>query len=387
MLYLCVQWQSYSDEDIETVLQTWEVLCKIILHKEARRDHHISITPLIRDHLITIPDFVVSILPELDDENVVTNSPFQDLNLSRISSIGSRNSVLKLPMSPPPLSPQRRESPSYPSSKDSDHSFLDMEKRGSSEFKIKKDLSTSVRKNAICVALLRSVISLCDELILLGLEDCSEIIQLGKTWSQVMNKNTKTDVASPLFPSFCRFVILVGRASCNYGLIVDVIKAFDDSANKKNGKDLLTKSMRTILSYRDKDASKHMQSLISELVNYIPIFTDKMKTSTDDWEEIAREGSGCGLNILFEAIISHGKFVPLLIKLLLESPKPTTDDEIERKLRRDILMRSCRCISKPTIESEIRDVLSNHLADDRTRTDCNSTNGARIEVMLEAILA
>ena len=285
-------------------------------------------------------------------------------------------------VSPFPISPQRKgESPGSPSN-DTYASFLDMEKRGSCEFKIKSDLSDCVLIDAVCVSLLRSLMSLSDELLIFGLEDCADVIQLAKEWSKVFKKKICMDVQSSLLPSFCRSVILIGRATCNYDLIAEVITIYDGLMLQNGAQEVLTKSIESILSNRDKNASKHISTLMSVMTRYLQDLIDEISTRNITFEAI--EEKSTGWTFVFKAILNHGKYVPLVVQTLLDFRQNSNDANSHRQILENLFLISCRnCTGK--IESAIREIFAKVLIE-RTGSEIQSMKDERIEAMISAVL-
>lgn len=338
----------------------------------------------MRNVLVSISNVAISTLLQRKDTNL-TNSPFQDLNLSRISrisAIGTRPSDIKMAVSPFPLSLQHKgASPCSPSS-ETYTSFLDMEKRGSCEFKIKSDLSNCVLIDAVCVSLLRSSMSLADELLLLGLEDCADIIQLGQEWSKVFKKKTCMDAQSSLFPSFCRFVVLIGRVACNYDLIANVITIYDGLMLQNGAQEVLTKSIESILSYRNKNASKHISSFMSVMVRCLPVLVDEISSQNVTFKAIKEMNNGW--TFVLKKILDHGKFVPLFVQTLLDFSQNANDENSHRQVLENLLLILCRnCTGK--LESSIREIFVKVLSE-RSGSEIQAIRDERIEAMISAVL-
>ncbi len=337
---------------------------------------------LVYERMTWISDLVVSVFLD-QDENAVIDSPFQGLDLSRISAIGSRPSDTLLPLSPP-ISPHR-QSTSIAHQDHTDSSFLAMEKQGSSEFKMKTDLSSSARTNAIFLSLLRTIMGLFDELVLSGMEDYQEVMNLGRKLGQLMKKKASADVLGALFPSFCRFATLIGKGSSDYGLVIEAIDVFDRTGIREgDGRRILFKTVHTILSNREKYASKHVSFFIRDIDSFIYSLANKMKTESK--ECVSMKGNR-GWTFVLDTILEsgNGKFIPLFIQSLLQRSKDCNDDANYKHLLKEILVPSCKkCPGK--VEAEVRDILSKILDTKLGNDKGNSMQNENLEVMIEAVL-
>merc|ERR1712038_621135 len=193
------------------------------------------------------------------------------------------------------------------------------------------------------------------------------------------------DATTALFPSFCRFVILIGKVSCNYQLMGDVIRIYDESIFQEEGTKVLIKALRTILLLRDKNTTQHIESVISIVVEHLQSSIDKLKAQKIDYIDYkAVQNESDGWRLIIETILDHGKFASLLIQALLQSMNTSKNDEMYdmyRLVMRDILLLSCKkCNGKA--EREIRETLRQFMVQNRS-TSC--VRDDTFELMVEAV--
>ncbi len=322
----------------------------------------IRITLQTRDYLIWMTNRVIKALLQIKDkENVLTSSPFGDLNLSRISAIGSRTSEIQPPLSPLPISPPRRRSNINNSPSNIDSSFVSMEERGASEFTVKAEVSSSVRSQALGISLVKSSMNVFGEWLLVGVEDGSEIVKHIKEWCQIMNaKNHCLDAKAELFPSLCRLAVLSGKATFEYDLFLDILHFHDTLDAYCGGREVLTDAINSIVLLRGKHSTKHIANLAGTIINSIPSFmVGSDGVAAGDWDKL----KDYGWAVAIETMLKHGKSIPILVKTLLQTLESTESDEFVGSIYIKILELSCEKCSRGKIGAEVKEVLLNYTQD------------------------
>mmetsp|Transcript_28364 Transcript_28364/g.35085 ORF Transcript_28364/g.35085 Transcript_28364/m.35085 type:complete len:1411 (-) Transcript_28364:240-4472(-) len=342
-----------NDDRLSLILLACEIHGRFALHKQAFNNYPIKMSSQARDFFIWITNRVVKNLSQWKEKEdmISTMSPFQDLNLSRISAVGSRHSEVGPPLSPLPISPPRRRSNLNSSPSNMDASFISMEKRGGVEFTVTSDISSSTRSHVMAISLIKSAINIYSEWLLVGVEVTSEMRKYVLQWCQIM-KHDFVKVKSELFPSFCRLAIIFGKLTFEYDLLSEVLSVFDTRHSACKGLDeIISKVIHVVLSIRDSESSKHALSFVQTLLkasemylNYDPETINTDLTNDADIEDLSL-GKNLGLMLAVEAIMNHQKGVVLLIKMLLDHLKTGKQDNLVFSFHKNMLTLSCQKLS------------------------------------------
>lgn len=321
-------------------------------------------------------------------EEAISSSPFHELNLSRISAIDSRVSDIQPSLSPLPVSPPRRRR----SSSHTDESFASMEKRGANEFIMQDDISSSVRERALGMSLIRSAMSVFGEWLLVGVQDGREIIGYVKEWCEVMkHKNKAIDISQELFPSLCRLMVIGGKSTFEYNLLVEVLSTYESLDSKQGGFEVLSKTVESIISMRGKDGAKLTANFVRSLVNSIPLFVksnseeESLCIGNDDKaiDELVKVESS-GWAVVIQTILTHGKSIPVLIEVLLDSLTSDTTSNSAVNLYFQILHLSCRRCTPGKVSDDVKQILHNISKDISIIRGCKDNE---FKTLMEAIPA
>lgn len=304
-----------------------------------------------------------------DKEDLVTNSPFQDLNLSRISAIGSRGSDLQPPLTPLSMSPSRRRSNSYAVS-DLDASFVSMEKRGASEFMVKTDdISASIQAQSLGISLIKSAIDVYGEWLLADVDDEGVIVEHVKDWHKTMQNMSNAKYANQhLFPSLCRLLVISGKSTLKYDLLVVVLSTYDSFKTTHTQtcsiSDLLIKTTQKIISTRSNESKVILKNFMKTLIDSITLqMSDAIEFGHDKSPDDMVNEQTNGWTIVFRAILNNGHALPPLVEVILDTLSLGCNNIEANVITQHVQLLQMICKSCPQgkVRSNVRVMLQRYL--------------------------
>ncbi len=358
-----------SDQDISDVLNACEIYCRFILHKEAN-SVPLKLSSRSREYLFWISNTVVKVLSQMKvKEDLVTNSPFQYLNLSRISAIGSRGSDLQPPLSPLSMSPSRRGSNSY-SLSNLDASFVNMEKKGASEFMVKiDDISASVQAQSLGISLIKSAIDVYGEWLLADVDDEGVIVKHVKDWHKTMQSMSNANYANQhLFQSLCRLLVISGKSTMKYDLLVVVLSTYESIKTAHTPtcgiSDLLVKTTQKIISTRSNESKVILKNFMKTLIDSITLqmsnaielrhdknIKDMVDEETNGWTTVVR------------TILNNGDSLPPFVEVILDTLSISCHNIDANVITRhvELLQMICKSCPQGNVRSIVRVMLQKYL--------------------------
>lgn len=296
-----------------------------------------------------------------DNDSAIITSPFQDLNISRISAIGCRGSDIQPSLSPLHLSPPRCKSDMGRSSS-IDKSFFSMEEMGASEFVAHPDISPSIRTRTLGLSLIWSSMNILGEWLLAGVDNKDEIVQTVKSWCEIMDKKTKAvDANYELFPCLCRFMIISGRECHSFGILDKVLTLFDKiNCHHTENEKMLAESIQHILLTRGVNSTTIVSNFMESFLESISVFMEN--ADINDSEGIF-DNKELGYSIVMQTIVDHGKTVPLFIQTLLKTITVCHSEEILSRYLQ-ILQHSCKNCRGGKSSNAVKALLQHYLRDE-----------------------
>lgn len=221
-----------NEGSTEMILSACESFGRVLIHKEAYKNEELTLPPeaqrLLRWLTMRALPLIVSRLEDM-------SSSLGDLNISRISSIGVRESLSSsAPLSPLCLPPPRRKSTRRSTISKVDSSFVGMEDEGGVQFVVEGNCQDSFRMFKMVAGLFKSSITTFFEWISLGGGGVQEITESVMKWTELLDCDFQgSNVKLELFPSFCAFSGMVASKSSNCGLLQDLLIAvrFEEDSN------------------------------------------------------------------------------------------------------------------------------------------------------------
>ena len=361
------------------IAKACEIYCRFILHKEAM-NHPIKLSSRSKDYLFWISNDVVKALIEVKGTGEsVMSSPFQDLNLSRISAIGHRGSEIQAAMSPLPLS-----------SSNLDSSFASMENRGAGEFVVKTDVSSSAHAQILGTSLVRSAMNVFAEWLLVGVENGDEIINHVKIWCKVIeNENLALDANQALFPSMCRLLVLSGKHSLRYDLLGEVLSSFQSLDSGSSGSELLTNTIQKIISMHQSESNDRIKTFMSALIDpklmkFMHVdFENEESFDEDTFNNDSVFAKSNGWAIIIKTILNNGKTIPTLVQVILESLSSGSNiDDCMVNFYIKMLGHCCKACPKGKSGNKVTSILQSYMKEDSTLKGCGE---GEIKSFLESV--
>lgn len=255
----------YEKDSIELILSACEAFGRLSIHKEAyKHDAVLDLNPQAKSLLRwlskrAIPSIVLKL------STVDNSSPFKNLNLSRISAIGTRESGSLLPLSPLILQPPRRRSNVNTTPSKVDTSFISMERQGGS-YIVRSDFGNTQKALVMVIALLKSALAFFGDWLKVGGQGSEDIISNVKEWMKIFNCNmVRVDAKLELLPSFCRFLAVVTGICSDISLLNELFNLdFSDTTNEYD--DCMEDAFKHILGNKT-IRERHLIDIVLILVN------------------------------------------------------------------------------------------------------------------------
>lgn len=292
---------SELDEDttIELILSACESFGRLSMHKAAHSDETLNLSHQTTSLLRWLTKRAIPALISKTQERS-SCSPFRDLNLSRISSIGIRDSVSPTPLSPLGVPPPRRRSNMNCTPLKVDSSFMSMEHRGGNQYVIETKSKGSYKSHVMVIALLKSAFTIFSEWLTLGGNGVDLIAENVAEWKKIFQCDTnEINAARELFPSYCRFGAILSKHFSRYDLLMEVIMSTADFDKCDVTDDCVKSTIISLLSTKStKDAV--IIELVKALFHTLKNDTKKpsMPVSLEDFLEEQASGVKVAFNIL-----------------------------------------------------------------------------------------
>ncbi len=345
---------------IELVVSACECFGRLILHKEAFHNETLDLSPRAASLLRWLTKRAVpSLLSKKSDTR--SCSPFRDLNLSRISSIGVRHSISPTPLSPLAVPPPRRRSnlKSTPSKVDS--SFVEMESRGGKQFVLHSKTKGSTASTHIMVlSLLKSAMNIFTDWLLLGGKGEDDIIQSVNEWKQIYQcDDNHIEGRAELFPYFCRFGAVVAKQFSKFDILVGVITSASDCGNSDGTEECLKKAISFLLSAK---STKHAKTM--DLVNAL---LDKISENDEvDKDEVTTihqflEKQSSGIRVALKTIMASDKGLVSLTETLSKRLTTNGQKAPEESVTNSLLVLICHEYARGSMKHQLKDSVMRHI--------------------------
>lgn len=259
---------SHGKDSIELILSACEAFGRLSIHKEAYKTNTpLDLNPQGRSLLSWLSKRAIpSIILKLSSEDV--SSPFKNLNLSRISAIGTRESASPVPLSPLILQPPRRRSNVSTTPSKVDTSFVSMERQGG-RYIVHNHAADTQKALVMVIALLKSALGLFGDWLMVGGQGDDDIISNVKEWTKIFDCSVVgVDVKMELLPSYCRFVAITVHTCSD----ISLLKELFNLNFSQNGNNCVEEFMEAGFKYiletkteREKRFSDVVQILVNNL--------------------------------------------------------------------------------------------------------------------------
>jgi len=293
---------------IELILSACDSFGRLTVHKEAYKDSILTMTPEASNLLRWLTKRAV---PSIVSKNhaIQTSSPFQALNLSRISAIGIRESISPTPLSPLVMAPPRRKS-------NLDSSFATMENEGGRQFVVD---SESPHSCMMVVTLIKSALAVFGEWLALGGQGADEIVKSVKDWAAVFDCNfTDIDAKRELFPAYCRFGAIVASNHSNYDLLKDILSTINFEENT-GYEECIEGAIKHLLS-KKLTQSKNMNELVTLIIDILHF--DENTKEVESFTDFV-DGQTAGIRVAVQMLLASTSgivsFATVLSKALMAS--------------------------------------------------------------------
>jgi len=298
-----------DDKKGELVLSACEVYGKLALHTAVKKNGPLNLSPQFRTLLLWITNRVIPTLLAMK-EGEKTSSPFNDINLSRISSSPSALSPLAVP-------PPRQRSNLNVTPNKLDISFIRMENYGVQRF---TESSSILQRQAMGLSLLKSSVIIIAEWLLIGGEGSHEISEYGLKWikATILLDFKVVDCFSEVLPVFTRLAFVLGRKCLDYELMKEILKIADELKIVEESLDIVKSSLISLVSLHSTGATTHLEKLASIVIELSGgIVPDKPEKEIDSLNDVIPVDLR-GLKLAMEIVMSTGQGIAVLARVISE---------------------------------------------------------------------